>query len=114
MSLSADDLLRLARCYCAHFGISLTTAGVRAAGNDKVFTRLASGRTCTVRTLERAGSWFAESWPDGLPWPADVPHRSTDGATGPSALGPEISAPANCDGAVKRSGDRLSPSRGRG
>jgi hypothetical protein len=104
MRLSGDDVLRLARVYCECLGVSLTTVGVRAAGNDKVFTRLASGRTCTVRTLERAGAWFAENWPAGLPWPADVPHRST--------LGSEISAPANCDDA-DNAGDRRSPSRGR-
>jgi hypothetical protein len=109
MRLSGDDVLRLARTYCECLGVSLTTAGVRAAGNDKIFVRLASGRTCTVRTLERAGAWFAESWPDGLPWPADIPHprRPCCGAT-------PIPAPANCDDAAKRSGVRRSPPSGRG
>ena len=73
MRLSADDLLCLARTYSDCVGISLTTVGVRAAGNDKIFIRLATGRTCTVRSLERAGQWFAGHWPKGLPWPEGIP-----------------------------------------
>ena len=73
MRLSADDVLALARAYADCVGISLTTAGVRAAGNDKMFVRLATGRTCTVRSLERAARWFACNWPVGLDWPEGVP-----------------------------------------
>ena len=73
MHLSADDLLCLARAYSDHTGIALTTAGVRACRNDKLFVRLAAGKTCTVRTLDRAVSWFAANWPDDLAWPPDVP-----------------------------------------
>jgi hypothetical protein len=73
MRLSADDLLRLARAYSDHVGRSLVTVGVKATNNDKVFTRLAAGKTCTVRTLERAAAWFADNWPADLPWPEGVP-----------------------------------------
>jgi len=73
MRLSADDVLSLARAYAECVGISLTTVGVRAAGNDKMFVRLATGRTCTVRSLERAARWFACNWPVGLDWPEGIP-----------------------------------------
>ena len=73
MRLSADDVLSLARAYAECVGISLTTVGVRAAGNDKMFVRLATGRTCTVRSLERAARWFGCNWPVGLDWPEDIP-----------------------------------------
>ena len=73
MRLSADDVLALARAYADCVGISLTTVGVRAAGNDKMFVRLATGRTCTVRSLERAARWFGCNWPVGLDWPEGVP-----------------------------------------
>jgi hypothetical protein len=73
MRMSADDLLRLARAYSDHVGRSLVTVGLKAARNDKVFTRLAAGKTCTVRTLERAAVWFADNWPHDLPWPEGVP-----------------------------------------
>ena len=73
MRLSADDVLSLARTYADCIGISLTTVGVRSANNDKMFVNLARGRTCTVRSLERAAHWFAGHWPKGLPWPEDIP-----------------------------------------
>lgn len=73
MRLSADDVLTLARAYADWVGISLTTVGVRAANNDKMFVNLARGRTCTVRSLERAARWFACNWPVGLDWPDDIP-----------------------------------------
>ena len=73
MRLSADDLLCLARAYADSVGVSLITTGVRAAGNDKIFVNLARGRTCTVRSLERAARWFTENWPKDLPWPDDIP-----------------------------------------
>ena len=73
MHLSAADLLCLARAYADHSGIALTTAGVRACRNDKLFVRLAAGKTCTVRSLERAALWLAANWPEGLAWPPDVP-----------------------------------------
>lgn len=115
MRLSSDELLCLGLAYAEHIGRSLTTVGVRAARNDKLFVNLAAGKTCTVRTLERAADWFAANWPDGHPWPAGIPHphRPCCGAAGPSTLGPEISAPANCDEA-DNAGIRRSPSRGRG
>jgi hypothetical protein len=97
MSLSADDLLRLARAYSDHVGRSLVTIGVRATRNDKVFVNLAAGKTCTVRTLERAACWLAENWPPELPWPADIP----------------IPARRHCDGAAN-AGTRRSPGAGRG
>ena len=73
MRLSADDVLRLARAYGDGMDISLSTVGVRAAKNDKMFVNLAAGRTCTVRSLERAACFFAANWPKGLVWPDGVP-----------------------------------------
>ena len=73
MRLSADDVLSLARTYADCMDISLTTVGVRAANNDKMFVNLARGRTCTVRSLERAARWFACNWPIGLAWPEGIP-----------------------------------------
>jgi len=87
MRLSADDLLLLARTYADCRGISLITAGVHSAGNDKIFVRLADGRTCTVRSLERAAQWFAANWPKGLAWPESVPRPTRPGALGEACVG---------------------------
>lgn len=71
--MSADDLLALAQAYCAARRISLTTAGSYAARNERVFTRLAAGKGCNSKTIERAAQWFAANWPEGCPWPAEIP-----------------------------------------
>jgi hypothetical protein len=73
MRLAADDVLALARAYADCVGVALTTVGVRSANNDKMFVNLARGRTCTVRSLERAARWFACNWPPGLDWPEGIP-----------------------------------------
>jgi hypothetical protein len=85
MRLSADDVLSLARTYADCIGISLTTVGVRAANNDKMFVNLARGRTCTVRSLERAAAWFGANWPKGLPWPEGIPRPEAPGCSGRAA-----------------------------
>ena len=71
--MSADDLLILARTYCEACGISLTTAGSYAARNERLFTRLAAGKGCNSKSIERAARWFTENWPKDLPWPDDIP-----------------------------------------
>ena len=87
MRLSADDLLCLARTYSECVGISLITTGVRAAGNDKIFVRLATGRTCTVRSLERAAQWFTCNWPVGLDWPEGIPRPAAREEAPPGCSG---------------------------
>jgi len=53
----------------------------------EVFVNLATGRTCTVRSLERAARWFTCNWPVGLDWPEGIPR--------PAAL---EEAPPDCSG----------------
>jgi hypothetical protein len=71
--MRADDLLTLARAYSEALDIALSTAGMRACGNVYVFNRLAEGKGCHSKTLDKASAWFAENWPDGVPWPAGIP-----------------------------------------
>ena len=72
-SFSADQLRELAVAYCAATGISLSLLGERAAGNYRMFVRLADGYGCTLDCAERATRWFLDNWPKGTPWPASVP-----------------------------------------
>jgi hypothetical protein len=71
--MSADELLALARAYCEARHITLSTAGTYAARNERIFTRLAAGKGCNSRSIDRAAQWFSANWPDDLAWPAGIP-----------------------------------------
>ena len=70
--LTPPDLLRLARLYATAEGVSLSTLGRRACGNNRVFLRLVGGQGANIRTLERIETFFRATWPDKAPWPVDI------------------------------------------
>jgi hypothetical protein len=70
--LSPIDLLRLARLYAAAEGISFSTLGRRACGNNRIFQRLADGAGANIRSLERVETFFRATWPANAPWPTDI------------------------------------------
>jgi len=63
----------LATAYCDGTGTSLSALGESVAGNGKLFRRLRDGMGCTAGNAERASLWFAENWPENVPWPAEGP-----------------------------------------
>lgn len=74
--LNRFDLLRLARLHAAANGISLSTLGRRACGNNRVFTRLAAGGGANIRTLEQVETYLRATWPDNASWPGDIMRNS--------------------------------------
>ena len=70
--LNPSDLFRLAQLYAAAEGISLSTLGRRACGNNRVLLRLAGGAGANIRTLERIETYFRATWPNAAPWPIDI------------------------------------------
>jgi len=70
--LSPADLLRLAQLYATATGVSLSTLGRRACGNNRIFVRLAEGGGANIRTLARAETYFRATWPENAPWPIDI------------------------------------------
>jgi len=69
----------LARIVAKASGVKLGTVSRWATRdtNPMLFDRLAQGRGCTPRTIERAAQWFHEHWPRNVEWPPTVPrHRS--------------------------------------
>lgn len=66
------DLRSTAEAYAAAKGIELSTLGQRAADDWRFFTRLADGKTFTVRKYDEVMGWFAANWPKGVAWPAGV------------------------------------------
>jgi hypothetical protein len=89
--LTPPELFRLAQLYATATGISLSTLGRRACGNNRVFLRLASGQGAHYRTLQRVETFFRATWPDNASWPVDImpglterrrPSRRVDAANG--------------------------------
>jgi hypothetical protein len=72
---STDELRILAKRYLEATGIAISTLGIRAASNDKLFGRLLAGLDCTARSAERGSDWFDANWPDELPWPSEITRR---------------------------------------
>lgn len=99
--LSPADIILLARTYAAAEGVSLSTVGLRACNNNKVFQRLARGSGANVATLAAAERFFRAEWPAGAAWPDSIPNppgrrsRRRRGATNPPSEREPSSAAAN-------------------
>lgn len=69
-------LIALAETYGSHVRRSEATISNHIAGHARLFSRLRSGKGCTVKTYQRALHWFSSNWPCDLEWPADIPRPS--------------------------------------
>lgn len=68
------QLRRLADVYKDATGLSLSAVGKIAADDRSFFARLSDEkRTITLRTRDEVKNWFSLHWPEGTPWPSDVP-----------------------------------------
>ncbi len=74
-----DALQSLARAYSAHTGVSPHRLGVIVGVGGKFFKLLAAGKGFHSSNGEKAVLWFAENWPDELPWPRWI-YRPPTGA----------------------------------
>jgi len=71
--MTASEILLLARAYADSKGLSLNEVGrLACGGNNRIFNRLAAGKGCNSRSIERASEWFRANWPSDLPWPEGV------------------------------------------
>ena len=71
--MGSTQLVRLARMFADHRGITLSTAGRLLANHGAFFTRLLSGHTVTEYRAERVARAMSHRWPVDLAWPADIP-----------------------------------------
>lgn len=78
--MTPKEITHLANELATHDGVTHWTISTRIFGRGDVFSRLTEGKGCEYRTLLRASRWFAENWPDDLPWPdaIDRPARQID------------------------------------
>jgi len=71
-------LFKIQQAYSAHYGLTHWAVSYRIFGHGDFFHRLMKKdqSSCTIRTFDRAVSWFSDSWPENLAWPDDIPRPS--------------------------------------
>lgn len=97
-------------------GISLWRVGFLAADDGKFFTRLQTGRTCTLRSARVVVQYLSDHWPDDHEWPADIPRPASrmDNGGKPAAFpAPNASPPVSCVPQAKHSHTQIKIKRNR-
>lgn len=59
-TIASATILDDASRYCAAAGIKLSTLGLYAVGNSRLFANLKAGRPCLTTTLDRVYRYMAE------------------------------------------------------
>lgn len=76
LELLRSHLLAMATAYTAATGTNAPTIGKLALNDHNFFRRVRNGDGFTVKSYDRAQTWFDTNWPAGAKWPADVPRPS--------------------------------------
>ena len=64
-----NELLALAVVYARAKGVKLSTVGRYACGNTAFFEHIGRGKSSRTDKAEIVSQWFADNWPEGVPWP---------------------------------------------
>ena len=83
--MDCKSLLRLAKIFAAHKGLTPTTVSSYITGSGDTFTRLELGRTMTVRRLADLFQKFSDQWPSNAAWPSDIPRPEPSASSGDPA-----------------------------
>lgn len=75
--MTIGEFLKLCEAAACAMKIAEATLSTRMLGDGKRISQIRSGKDIGARRLERAADWFAQHWPEGTPWPADVPRPGT-------------------------------------
>lgn len=81
-----DQLLRVARAYCAARGLSMARVSTLVFNEGKKLDAIEThGADLATGRFEMAMGWFSTHWPEGAQWPAEVarPALSTQPETAP-------------------------------
>ena len=79
---SIDHLLSVVGAYCAATGHTESTVSTRFLGAGGRIKQIRGGSDMGSQRLARVIATFSAEWPDGAPWPADVPR--------PAAVDPQM------------------------
>jgi hypothetical protein len=67
------QLLLLCHRYAAHTRLSEATVSTRFLGGGARIRKLREGGDMGARFIRKVVAKFAENWPEGAAWPAEVP-----------------------------------------
>lgn len=81
---SENELVALAQTYCSSQKITYYALGVRVVNNHKFFKNLEAGRGAHSGSLRQATEWFQDNWPEGVPWPENVPQSGSISSSEPT------------------------------
>lgn len=69
-----EQLLAVARAYCAARGLSLARVSTLVFNDGKKLGGIAEkGVDLSTSKFEGAMAWFSANWPEGADWPEGVP-----------------------------------------
>ena len=72
-----NRILTLAERYCAAKDVSEARVATLIFNQGGTIKRLRAGGDLTTRKFEFAIQWFSDHWPDGEPWPVDIPRPAS-------------------------------------
>lgn len=67
-----EQLLTVARAYCAASGRSLARVSTLIFNGGSKFRQLEEGADLSTGNFEAAMVWFSTNWPSDAEWPADI------------------------------------------
>lgn len=68
-----DQLFTLVEAFGAATGLAEATVSTRLFNDGDRINTLRKGGDLGNRKTEKAWRWLSDNWPDGRPWPDDVP-----------------------------------------
>jgi hypothetical protein len=68
-----DQLLAVARAYCAARSLSLSRVSTIVFNDGKKLGMVEGGADLQTGKFEQAIAWFSANWPAGAEWPSDIP-----------------------------------------
>jgi hypothetical protein len=77
-----EKLLSLAHRFAEARGLSIARVSTLVRNDGKFFDGLATGKDCTLTTLEYCLQWFSNHWPSDATWPegVDRPAKTNEAA----------------------------------
>lgn len=88
MMVMTDQLMAVARAYCAAGDCDLPRASRLSLGDQRILPGIEVGSSSvTLRRADRALRWFSDHWPEGASWPSSVPRPPALPVSQPSAGG---------------------------
>jgi len=80
--IKISHLLKIVDVYRSAKRLTDASVGSYVFNDGKYIKRLRNGKEITVGRFNYALSWFSKNWPEGVPWPEDIPRPPVSEAQG--------------------------------